>query len=111
MSGPVEPESPTPLGVRRWMAAVADAADDFAILWRLRHGTEPDWVPVLRGVRERGEPTTRGMLAVNGNDLIAIGFAPGPQLGLVLDRLLALVVDDPALNVRDTLLARARILA
>jgi hypothetical protein len=33
---------------------------------------------------------------------------PGPALGRVLERLLALVVDDPSLNTRDALLARAK---
>lgn len=111
ISGPVEPETPTPIGVRRWMAAVGDAADDFAILWLLRHGTEPDWAPIVRGVRERGEAIARSALAINGSDLIGLGMPAGPQLGMLLDRLLSLVVDDPSLNTRDTLLARARTLA
>jgi tRNA nucleotidyltransferase (CCA-adding enzyme) len=47
-------------------------------------------------------------LAVDGTDLIELGYEPGPALGAALDRLLAEVVDDPALNRRDTLLARAQ---
>jgi tRNA nucleotidyltransferase/poly(A) polymerase len=47
-------------------------------------------------------------LAVNGDDLIAAGFAAGPELGRVLRELLHDVVEDPARNTRTELLERAR---
>jgi putative nucleotidyltransferase with HDIG domain len=47
-------------------------------------------------------------LAVNGNDLIACGLSPGKRLGVILDELLQTVIDDPALNTRETLLAIAQ---
>jgi len=46
-------------------------------------------------------------LAVDGTDLIELGFRPGPELGRTLAELLDAVVDEPALNRRETLLARA----
>lgn len=107
VTGPAEPEGTTPAAVRRWMAAVGEAADDLTQLWRLRRGTPAPWATVMRGVRERGEPTTRRQLAITGNDLAGIGIPPGPRLGMILDRLLAMVVDDPALNSREALLAAA----
>jgi tRNA nucleotidyltransferase (CCA-adding enzyme) len=58
--------------------------------------------------RERLRPHRLADLAVDGNDLIALGFSPGPQLGHVLQDLLHDVVDDPALNTKDALLGRAR---
>jgi tRNA nucleotidyltransferase (CCA-adding enzyme) len=45
---------------------------------------------------------------VDGNDLIQAGFKPGPQLGRILDELLDAVVDEPARNTREELLARAK---
>jgi hypothetical protein len=111
LSGPSEPPSLSVMAVRRWMAAVGDAADDLTAIWHMRNGVEPLWEPVMRGIRERGEPLTRRMLAVTGGDLQAVGIAPGPGMGHVLDRLLALVVDDPSQNTRETLLAHARKLA
>jgi tRNA nucleotidyltransferase (CCA-adding enzyme) len=57
---------------------------------------------------ERSSPHRLSDLAVNGNDLIELGFEPGPQLGRVLNELLDRVVDEPTLNTRDALLARAR---
>jgi poly(A) polymerase/tRNA nucleotidyltransferase (CCA-adding enzyme) len=48
-------------------------------------------------------------LALGGDDLIAeLGLAPGPEIGRLLDALLQAVLDDPALNDRDTLLRLAR---
>ncbi|HEU5217064.1 MAG TPA: hypothetical protein VFU23_00295, partial [Gemmatimonadales bacterium] len=111
LSGPAEPPSLSVMAVRRWMAAVGDAADDMTAIWHMRNGVEPLWEPVMRGIRERGEPLTRRMLAVTGGDLQAVGIAPGPAMGNILDRLLALVVDDPSQNTRETLLAHARKLA
>jgi len=48
-------------------------------------------------------------LAVGGDDLMAeLGLTPGPEIGRLLDALLQAVLDDPALNDRDTLLRLAR---
>ena len=55
--------------------------------------------------RELSSPHRLGDLAVDGSDLIAIGLEEGPAVGAALQRLLALVVDDPSLNTRERLLA------
>jgi tRNA nucleotidyltransferase (CCA-adding enzyme) len=48
-------------------------------------------------------------LAVNGDDLIReLGIAPGPAIGTLLAALLESVLDDPALNRKDSLLRIAR---
>jgi tRNA nucleotidyltransferase (CCA-adding enzyme) len=57
--------------------------------------------------QERGSPHRLSDLAVDGTDLIGLGYRPGPELGQTLAELLDEVVDDPALNRRETLLARA----
>jgi tRNA nucleotidyltransferase (CCA-adding enzyme) len=46
-------------------------------------------------------------LDVDGTDLIELGFRPGPELGQALATLLEGVVEDPARNRREALLARA----
>ena len=46
-------------------------------------------------------------LAVDGNDLIALGFAPGPGLGETLQKLLDMVVDQQIPNEKDALLKAA----
>ena len=57
---------------------------------------------------ERDSPHRIGDLAIDGSDLIELGYREGPELGRVLHELLAAVVDDPALNSREALLDRAR---
>ena len=46
-------------------------------------------------------------LAVDGRDLMALGFAPGPIIGTCLNNLLSLVQDDVLPNTKDALLAKA----
>jgi len=58
--------------------------------------------------RERKQPHRLADLAVDGRDLIELGYRPGPDLGRVLHDLLREVVDDPAKNERGQLLRRAR---
>jgi tRNA nucleotidyltransferase/poly(A) polymerase len=71
---------------------------------------EIEKLALFRGVveQELSSPHRLRDLAVDGNDLIALGFRPGPQLGRILHELLDLVVDEPARNTRDELLARAK---
>ena len=46
-------------------------------------------------------------LSVNGRDLIQMGMKPGEEIGIVLDLLFDIVLNDPRLNERDKLLERA----
>ena len=61
----------------------------------------------LRAEIERGSPLGLKDLAVNGDDLRRIGIAPGPAMGRILNGLLQEVLDDPARNTRERLLAAA----
>ena len=47
-------------------------------------------------------------LAVSGKDLIDAGWRPGRELGETLNRLLELVLEDPAGNTKERLLAAAK---
>ena len=95
----------------RWLAAVDTAADDLAELWQLRHAMPFPWAAEVAAIRSAGTPLRRGDLAITGQDLMAAGIPAGPAVGQVLERLLALVVDEPTLNVREALLERAKELA
>jgi len=44
-------------------------------------------------------------LAINGNDLMKMGFAEGPLLGKILKELVEIVLDEPEKNTREFLLA------
>jgi tRNA nucleotidyltransferase (CCA-adding enzyme) len=51
-------------------------------------------------------------LAIGGRDLMSeLQLSPGPKLGTLLDALLERVLDEPALNTRENLIALARQLA
>jgi hypothetical protein len=54
------------------------------------------------------DPIAVADLAVTGNDVVAAGVPSGPAVGMILQRLLTLVVEEPAANVRERLLAQAR---
>ena len=58
--------------------------------------------------QERAQPHRLADLAVDGSDLIELGYREGPELGHTLESLLDAVVDDPSLNTREQLLERAR---
>ena len=57
---------------------------------------------------EMSAPVTLKELAVTGRDLIEAGGEQGPSLGVHLSWLLDQVIDDPAKNNRETLIALFR---
>lgn len=63
---------------------------------------------LLAGVLQSGEPYRTNMLALGGNDLLALGVPPGPAMGALLGEMLLAVVDRPGLNTRDALAAWVR---
>ncbi len=70
---------------------------------------ELEHLSLLRRLVEEGrsQPHRLVDLEVTGDDLRQIGFAEGPELGRVLQLLLAEVIDDPERNTRPWLLERA----
>ncbi len=47
-------------------------------------------------------------LAINGRDILALGYAPGPQIGACMSSLLTQVLDETVSNDRESLLEAAR---
>ena len=110
---------PTAVDARRFLARhgdeialdlLAHKAADMAA--KERSGAEHAAFARFRALvaQERASPHTLGALAVDGSDLIAIGFHESPELGRVLARLLADVVEEPERNTREWLLERSRTL-
>ncbi|PYP55622.1 MAG: polynucleotide adenylyltransferase [Gemmatimonadetes bacterium] len=88
--------------VRRWLSELGEYADDLLAL-----PSSP--VPLSRvvsSIRAAKDPLTLKDLAVTGDDLIAAGVRPGPEVGETLARLLGEVLEDPTRNTRELLLAR-----
>lgn len=102
-----EPAANDEVSVRRWLSQAEGAADDLAALATLEQGGAPAWTAAMREIRRRGDPLERGQLAVNGSDIQALG-ASGPRIGEILAGLLERVLERPALNTREQLLALAR---
>jgi len=63
-------------------------------------------VKAVAAIRATNPPLALKDLAVKGDDLIAAGVRPGPDVGEVLKRLLGEVLDDPAKNTKEYLLSR-----
>lgn len=114
------PPEASDAAVRRWVRRVGEEhvwdlyRIHLADWWgnRVRAERPPDsLVEMYRRVRAvlKAEHALKVTdLAIGGDDLIALGLAPGPAIGEILDRLLERVVEDPALNRRDRLLELAR---
>jgi tRNA nucleotidyltransferase (CCA-adding enzyme) len=102
--------------VRRWLSQVGEYADDLLALLaahpasRIPHpgSTHPaSSLPmVVEAIRAAQDPLTLKDLAVTGDDLLAAGVRPGPEVGETLQRLLAEVIEDPARNTKAYLLSR-----
>jgi hypothetical protein len=107
--------------VRRWIAAtgrtrVRALLRVAAARWsadRAAGRPVPDPIAIKRLARRAHaiafrDPVELSDLAVDGDDLRRAGFVPGRELGKILHALLDWVLDDPARNVPDLLIARAR---
>lgn len=128
---PLPPENTPPAEIRRWLSRVGP--EQLPALTRLAiAGVRARCAPASPGARDDtrnearelvrrwrrireelrgGPPLTVDDLALDGKDLIRMGYKPGPRFGRVLRELLDEVIEQPEKNVRDVLadLARERI--
>lgn len=108
------PDRP-PSEFRRWLSRVGP--ERLSALGRMElaaaraaveeEGVDP-WCVVAswrtaRAVRAEGAPLSVSDLALDGRDLIRLGFRPGPEFGGILQDLLDWVLEDPARNVAEIL--------
>ena len=114
------PELKSPASVRRWVRKVGtDNVADIIALAKADHigKGNPECIGMTAGyldnlaeristMREESTMVTDTVqLAVNGSDvMLALGIGPGPMVGAKLREMLELVIDDPSLNERSTLL-------
>jgi tRNA nucleotidyltransferase (CCA-adding enzyme) len=83
------------------MAQLGEYVDDLLLL-----GSDKSLERAVTAIRERQDPLTLKDLAVKGDDLIAQGVRPGPDVGEALARLLEEVLEDPGRNTKEYLLSR-----
>ncbi|HMG18475.1 MAG TPA: CCA tRNA nucleotidyltransferase [Gemmatimonadales bacterium] len=86
--------------VRKWLSETGEFADDLLV------GASDALRKTVAAVRGTNPPLALKDLAVKGDDLIAAGVRPGPDVGEALARLLEEVLEDPARNTKEYLLSR-----
>jgi len=86
--------------VRKWLSETGEYADDLLV------GASDALRKSVGAVRAANPPLALKDLAVKGDDLIAAGVRPGPDVGEALARLLEEVLEDPARNTKEYLLSR-----
>ena len=94
------PEPKDAARVRKWMADVGEYVDDLLI------GASDAVRKAVANVQAENPPLALKDLAVKGDDLIAAGVRPGPDVGETLARLLDEVLEDPSRNTKQYLLSR-----
>ncbi len=108
----IEPEE---IAVRCAMSAMEDTVFDWLLL--LQEVLTPERVDAVeevrllaKQIRERGDCIRLKHLAVTGKDLIQAGIQPGPALGKTLHLLFEKVLENPAWNEKERLLAEVEVL-
>jgi tRNA nucleotidyltransferase (CCA-adding enzyme) len=94
------PDTKSAAVMRYWLSQVGEYADDLLTL------APEGVVKAVTAIRATNPPLGLKDLAVKGDDLIAAGVRPGPDVGEVLKRLLGEVLDDPGKNTKEYLLSR-----
>lgn len=107
----------TPSGVRRALNRMGE--DIFAMLFEVQYAdilAQSDYLreeklqklaykkEIYEGICQRKECLNLKDLAVTGSDLIAFGIPAGRQIGVILNDLLDIVLEEPARNTREELL-------
>jgi tRNA nucleotidyltransferase/poly(A) polymerase len=95
------------LRIALWRAANIQGANDDDGFTRGANDLKERWQHARRVIREN-PPLKTTDLAIDGGDLKGLGMSPGPRFSQVMNELLDRVLDDPALNNRETLLEIVR---
>lgn len=91
-----------------WDLLELQKADYFATGTKPAPGPFPEITRLIEEILEEAACFSIRDLAVNGTDLMELGFAPGPKLGRCLAQLLHLVQEDAIPNEKTALLEKAK---
>lgn len=98
-SGKVLP--PEPAAIRKAMSRMEpEVWDSLIVLNECGAGIRE----LTDGIRRRGDCLRLKDLAVNGQDLIAAGIKPGKEIGMILERMLDGVLENPEVNQKEILI-------
>lgn len=106
------PEPDDPRGTRRWLSAVGDRTvqDTLRLHAAAARSRGNKVAPLARTMRailrvwRARPPLTVADLAIDGDDLKALGLQPGPHFAEILNGCLERVLDDPGMNTREALM-------
>jgi len=111
----------TPQGIRRAASEIGKEYMDllFEVIYADICGKNPELYDVKLKELEEAKQLYRDMISKNecvslkelnisGKDLIEAGFRPGKSMGVILNRLLEAVIEDPSLNDKELLLNLAK---
>lgn len=114
----VEPSQPA---VKRMMSRTGEALFEKLMLLQTADNSakNPEYFPdkkrkiddaymIYKEILAERQPYLVAHLAVNGKDLIRIGYRPGREIGDTLKRLIDMVIINPELNTREYLLGEAK---
>jgi poly(A) polymerase/tRNA nucleotidyltransferase (CCA-adding enzyme) len=115
----IEKHEWTDTAVRRFIQRVGEENVDDLFKLRLADAQsnpatafKPEEITILQRriseVRKQDMALKVTDLRVSGEDLMNIGIEKGPKIGMILNELLDMVVEDPTLNRKDVLLEKAR---
>ncbi|HYS74592.1 MAG TPA: hypothetical protein VEM38_00695, partial [Burkholderiales bacterium] len=96
------PDAKDAAAIRRWLSTVGEHADDLLTLLPPVSALPK----AVAAIRAKKPPLELKDLAVKGDELIAAGVRPGPDVGETLARLLEEVLEDPQRNTKEYLLSR-----
>ncbi|MEG0376034.1 MAG: HD domain-containing protein, partial [Raoultibacter sp.] len=109
---------PNPKAIKRMLRRLNDSVSLFKAMCDLKRGDALAQAPhchgrvtladdletMLNTLIEANEAFSLKDLAINGNDLIALGISPGPKIGALLEAALNAVIDERVENEHDALL-------
>lgn len=75
--------------------------------WKEKCNKLSEGIKLYRSIKADGECFCIKDLAISGKDLIENGIKPGPHMGEILNNLLEIVLDDPSMNAKETLISKA----
>lgn len=104
------PMPTTPQQVRTTLNHIGpDLFEDLITMFEERDSCDYHWIREMKmNAVQKGECYTLKQLDLSGDDLKKLGYSAGPDIGRILNGLLAMVIEDPTLNEKEKLLKLAK---
>ena len=98
----------SPLSARRFLRHYGSEAESASRMLSLLGAIDPEFEKIISAEAEKKPCLSLVDLQIDGSQLISLGLASGKGVGILLSRLLDAVIEDPDLNQREKLVAKAK---